>query len=169
MSNVTRSGRNEICERNVAYHPEVPWVWSSDPGSLDLEESHIRILYEWYMYMMSSLIGSGRNEICKRNVAYYSEVPWVWSSDPESLDLEESDIRTWYEWYIWWLIWLEAGGTKFVREMLHSILKFPEFEIVTLEALIGGNLIWGFDMNNIHLMSNSIGSEGKEIYKRNFA
>ena len=28
-----------------------------------------------YIYMMSNLIGSGRNEICKRNVAYYSEVP----------------------------------------------------------------------------------------------
>ena len=24
MSNVTRSGKNEICERNVAYYPEVP-------------------------------------------------------------------------------------------------------------------------------------------------
>ena len=25
---------------------------------------------------------------------------------------------------------------KFVREMLHNTLKFPEFEVVTLEALI---------------------------------
>ena len=28
------------------------------------------------------------------------------------------------------------GTTKFVREMLHITLKFPEFEVVTLEALI---------------------------------
>ena len=50
MSNVTRSGRNEICERNVAYHLEVPWVWSSDAGSLDLEDSDMRIWYEWYIF-----------------------------------------------------------------------------------------------------------------------
>ena len=33
-------------------------------------------------------------------------------------------------------MWLEMEGTKFVREMLHITLKFPEFEVVTLEALI---------------------------------
>ena len=43
MSYMTRSGRNEICGRNVANHPKVPRVWSSDPVSLDLEESHMRI------------------------------------------------------------------------------------------------------------------------------
>ena len=100
MSNVTGSGRNEICKRNVAYHFEVPWVWGSDPGSLDLEESDVRIWYGWYIFMMSDLIESGRNEICERNVAQYLEVPWVWSSDPGSLDLGESDMRIWYEWYI---------------------------------------------------------------------
>ena len=30
---------------------------------------------------------------------------------------------------------------KFVGEMLHITLKFPEFEVVTLEALIWRNLI----------------------------
>ena len=134
------------------------------------------LMWEFYMndiYLMSNLTRSGRNEIYEKNVAYYPEVPSAWSSDPGSLDLKESDMRILYEWYIyiyiWCLIWLEAEGTTFVREMLHSTLKFPEFEVVTLEALIGGNLIWGFDMNNIYLMSNSIGSEGNEICKRNFA
>ena len=30
---------------------------------------------------------------------------------------------------------------KFMREMLHITLKFPQFEVVTLEALIWKNLI----------------------------
>ena len=42
MSDMTRSGKNEICGRNVAYYPEVPRVRSSDHGSLDLEESDMR-------------------------------------------------------------------------------------------------------------------------------
>ena len=53
--------------------------------------------------------------------------------------------------YIWCLILLEVEGTKFVREMLHITLKFPEFEIVTLKALIWRNLIWGLDMNDIYI------------------
>ena len=28
---------------------------------------------------------------------------------------------------------IEANGMKFVREMLHNTLKFPEFEVVTLK------------------------------------
>ena len=40
---------------------------------------------------------------------------------------------------------------KFVREMFYDTLKFPEFEVVTLEALIWRNLIWGFDMDDIYL------------------
>ena len=100
MPNVTGNRRNEICKRNVAYHFEVPWVWGSDPGSLDLKDSDVRIWYEWYIFMMSDLIESGRNEICERNVEQSLEVPWVWSSYPGSLDLGESDMRIWYEWYV---------------------------------------------------------------------
>ena len=116
MSNVTGNGRNKICKRNVAYHFEVPWVWGSDPESLDLVESDMRILYEWYIFIMSDFIESGRNEICKRNVAYYSEVPWVWSSDPESLDLEDSDMKIWYEWYIYMMSNLIGSGRKEICE-----------------------------------------------------
>ena len=53
--------------------------------------------------------------------------------------------------------WLKAKGMKFVREMLHNTLKFPEFKVVTLEALIWRNLIWEFDMSNIFSMSNVFG------------
>ena len=64
---------------------------------------------------------------------------------------------------------LEKEGTKFVREMLHITLKFPEFEVVTLKALIWRILILGFDMNDIYLMFHSIESERNEICERNFA
>ena len=36
---------------------------------------------------------------------------------------------------------MEAEGMKFVREMLHNTLKFPEFEVVTPEASIWKNMI----------------------------
>ena len=60
-------------------------------------------------------------------------------------------------------------GTKFVREMLHNSLKFPEFEVVTLEALIWGILIRGFDMNDVHSMSIVTRSGRNEICERNVA
>ena len=66
-------------------------------------------------------------------------------------------------------MWLEVEGTKFVREMLHNTLKFPEFEVVTLEALIWKNLIWGFDTNDIHLMSNVTRNIRNEMCERNVA
>ena len=34
-----------------------------------------------------------------------------------------------------------SGRNESVREMLHNTLKFPEFEVVNLEALIWRNLI----------------------------
>ena len=36
---------------------------------------------------------------------------------------------------------LRAKGIDPVTEILHKILKFPEFEVVTLEILIWRNLI----------------------------
>ena len=58
---------------------------------------------------------------------------------------------------------------KFVRGMLINTMKFPEFEEVTLEALIWKNLIRRFDINDICLMSNVIGSDRKGICERNVA
>ena len=71
--------------------------------------------------------------------------------------------------YLWCLILLKAEGTKFAREMLHITLKFPEFEVVTLKALIWRILIWRFDMNDVHLMPIVTRSERNEICERNVA
>ena len=152
MSNLIGSGSNEIVRKmlhSTLKFPEFEVVTL---------EALIRGNLVWGfdmndIYLMSTMTRSDRNEIWGRNVAYYPEVPRDWSSDPGSLDLKESHVRISYERYIyiWCLIWLEAEGTKFVREMLHITLKFPEFEVVTLKALIWRILIWGFDMNDIYL------------------
>jgi len=53
--------------------------------------------------------------------------------------------------------------------MLPNTWKFPEFDVVTLEAVIWRIVIRGFDMNDIHLMFNVTKSERNEICERNFA